>query len=106
MKISRCQSPLILGALDAAALFAYVAFVAWVLFVVGDRVGVGPVFLQPVALLLMLVISAAICAVLMFGMPLYLFIKDRRREAVQVLVYTIAWLTLAAAVITTALAVA
>ncbi|MDD5731314.1 MAG: hypothetical protein PHU42_00220 [Patescibacteria group bacterium] len=47
-----------------------------------------------VAVLMLLVVSAAICGFLVFGKPVILFLENKKKEALKMLYFTIGWLAL------------
>ncbi len=51
-------------------------------------------FMAPIAMLLLLVLSVAVMAILVFGRPIYLFLNNFKREAFFFLGYTLGWLLL------------
>jgi hypothetical protein len=51
-------------------------------------------FMAPIAMLLLLVLSVAVMAVLVFGRPVYLFLNNAKQEAYLFLGYTLGWLFL------------
>lgn len=51
-------------------------------------------FMAPIAMLLLLVLSVAVMAILVFGRPVYLFLNNAKREAFLFLGYTLGWLFL------------
>ncbi|MBI5466583.1 MAG: hypothetical protein HY974_04855 [Candidatus Kerfeldbacteria bacterium] len=82
-----------LGALlHALGVVAYTAFVAWILS--NGKVWFGPVqgFIGPTAMLLLLVLSATITGLLLFGRPVYLYFNNAKTEAVKLLLSTVGWL--------------
>ena len=51
-----------------------------------------PEFFAPIIMLSLLVLSAAIMAVLIFGKPVLLYLDNKKKEALTMLFYTIGWL--------------
>lgn len=49
-------------------------------------------FMAPIAMLLLLVLSVAVMAILVFGRPVYLFLNNAKQEAFFFLGYTLGWL--------------
>lgn len=49
-------------------------------------------FLGPVMLLLLFSVSALICGLIVFYRPYKLFFEDRKKEAVELVLYTTLWL--------------
>lgn len=48
--------------------------------------------LGPVAFLLLFIFSASVTGLLVAGRPVYLFLEGQKKEAIKLLVYTVAWL--------------
>lgn len=51
-------------------------------------------FMAPIAMLLLLVLSVAVMAILVFGRPVYLFLNNLNRSAFFFLGYTLGWILL------------
>ena len=51
-------------------------------------------FMAPIAMLLLLVLSVAVMAILVFGRPVYLFLNNAKHEAFYFLGYTLGWMLL------------
>ena len=49
-------------------------------------------FMAPIAMLLLLVLSVAVMAVLVFGRPVYLFLNNAKQEAFLFFGYTLGWI--------------
>lgn len=61
----------------------------------GNRLlGEEDTFFTPVAVLMLLVLSAAVMGTLVFGRPILMYLDGKKREAVVFLGYTLGWLTL------------
>ena len=83
------------AAINAVGTFIYVCGVAWFMIRAQDIFGGGMnAFWGPIAMLLLLVLSAAIVGLLVFGRPAYLLIKGRTDEAVKTVIGTVAILFL------------
>lgn len=80
------------GALHALAAFLYVFLVAMFISNIGHFMGPKDPALAPVAMLMLLVVSAATMGLLVFGKPVMLYIDGKKREAVQMVGWTIAGL--------------
>lgn len=78
------------GALDAVGVFIYTAAVAWLMFNGQKIFGKAETFWMPVALLLLFVLSAAITGLLVLGKPIVLYLNGSKKEAVRLLLYTLA----------------
>lgn len=75
---------------DAFGVFFYVMAVAWVL-TNGERIfGQMQNFWGPVAFLLLFVFSALATSLLVFGRPVYLWLNNLKKEAVEMLLCTVA----------------
>lgn len=80
--------------IDAAAVAVYVTGVS-LLFSNAERIfGKMTGFLGPMAMLLLLVVSAAITALSVFGRPIYLIYEGQKTEGIKMLFYTIGFLVL------------
>lgn len=53
----------------------------------------------PFAFLLLFVISAAIVGILFFGRPIYLYLDNRKKEAVKALLYNVGWVLLVTVIV-------
>ncbi len=62
-------------------------------------------FFTPVAVLMLLVLSAAVMGTLVFGRPILMYLDGKKREAVMFLGYTLGWLTLLTLLVFLSLAV-
>ena len=76
------------GSLNALATFVYVAVVG--LFVSHASVIFGPkdTAFTPVAVLMLLVFSAALMGILVFGQPVLWYLDGKKKEALSLLSYT------------------
>ena len=82
------------GFLDALGVAVYVVVISLILGQ-GEKIfGKMDNFLGPVALLLLLVLSAAITGALTLGRPILLYLQGRKREAIKLFLYTLGWLFL------------
>jgi fatty acid desaturase len=82
------------GILNALGVFVYTSAIAWLLFNGEKFLNKEDNFLMPVAMLLLFVVSAAITALLVFGKPVMFYLNNSKKEAVRLLIYTIASLLL------------
>lgn len=90
----------------AVLVLVYISSVAW--FMTNAETILGEAeetFLIPVAMLMLLVLSAAVMGLLVFGRPILMYLDGKKREAVMFLGYTIGWLTLLTFLVFVALAV-
>ncbi len=53
-----------------------------------------PEFFAPIIILSLLVLSASIMAILVFGKPVLLYLDNQKKDALTVLFYTISWLAI------------
>jgi hypothetical protein len=89
------SSPSPLGFLQAVGVTLYCAFVG-VIFWKGNTIfGQADRYVAPVAFLLLFIASAMICALIVFYRPYQLFFDGKKREALEAVVHTAAWLFLA-----------
>lgn len=74
----------------------YISLVALLLFSVEKLFGSkpDPVIIAPIAFLLLFVISASISGALILGKPLMLYLDGKKKEALQLFGFTLAWLLL------------
>jgi len=78
--------------LHSLGILIYVLLIAAFLFNGQNIFGKDDKFLMPVAMLLLLVISAAITGALVLGKPVLLYMENKRPEALKLFFYTIGWL--------------
>jgi len=75
---------------NALGVFFYVMAVAWIM-MNGERIfGQMQNFWGPVAFLLLFVFSALVTGLLVFGWPVYLYLKNFKKEAIKMLLFTVA----------------
>lgn len=80
--------------LNSSGTLVYVGAVSWFI-ANGDKIfGKMSGYLAPVAFLLLFVISAAITGILILGKPALLFYEGSQKEAIRLLLLTLAWLAL------------
>lgn len=74
----------------------YISLVALLLFSVEKLFGSkpDPAVIAPIAFLLLFVISAAISGALILGKPLMLYLDGKKKDALQLFGFTLAWLVL------------
>lgn len=72
------------------SIVAYTTAVSWLMYNGEVFFGKADNFWMPVALLLLFVLSAAIVGLLMFGMPVYLYLESRKKGALKLLGLTVA----------------
>jgi hypothetical protein len=89
MKISKI---ILWSVIDSLAAFAYILWVAWLMFngkfIFGDMKN----FFGPATLLLLFVLSASIVGALVLGRPILLYLDGKKTDAVKLLAYTISCL--------------
>lgn len=77
------------SAVNAIGVFAYVMLVVLVI-TNGEKIfGQMENFWGPVAFLLLFVFSALVCGLLVFGRPIYLWLNDKKKEAIKMLLFTV-----------------
>lgn len=74
----------------------YISLVALLMFSIEKLFGSkpDPVIIAPIAFLLLFVISASISGALILGKPLMLYLDGKKKEALQLFGFTLAWLLL------------
>ena len=80
--------------LCALGTFVYIALVAFLMFNGKNVFGDVSSFMIPVFMLLLLVISASITGLLVFGNPVRLYMDGHKKEAFTFLFSTLSWLIL------------
>ncbi|MBI1777313.1 MAG: hypothetical protein HYR63_18405 [Proteobacteria bacterium] len=88
--------------LNALGTALTVAVIATVLFYTGQTRR-GPSPLVPIAILMVGVFSAALTGTLIFGRPMLWYLEGKKREALALLAYTLAFLFVLAAIALAAL---
>lgn len=74
----------------------YVSLVATFLFYASKIFGKAEDFaLIPIAMLMLFVLSATICGILVFGKPVMWYLDGKKKEAVSLLIGTVAFLLIA-----------
>ena len=75
---------------NAFGAFLYILGVAWLGFNSKNLFGDIPdTFLNPIAVLMLFVLSALIESSLILGRPIYFYLEGRKSDAVKLLVYTV-----------------
>ena len=83
------------GLVSAAGVFVYVSAIAWLMFNGSEIFGEeDDSFLIPLFLLLLLVVSAAVIGLLVFGKPISLYLDNHKKEAFSLLFATLFYLVL------------
>lgn len=72
----------------------YISLVALLMFAVGKWFGdkPDPAIIAPIAFLLLFVISASISGALILGKPVMLYLDGKKKDALQLFGFTLAWL--------------
>ncbi len=79
------------GFISAAFTLVYVAAIALVFILLDRMTAVPPEFLGIIFVLSLLVLSAAVCGTLVFGIPVLLFIDKEYKKGLSFLGYTLVW---------------
>ncbi len=82
------------GLVPALEVTAYCSAIGFLMFRENEIFGKVPNFFGPVAFLLLFSFSALICGLIVFYKPYLLFFSKRQKEAIDLVVYTAAWLFL------------
>lgn len=78
--------------LNAAGTFAYITVIALFMSRASDLFGAEDTALTPVFALTLFVVSAFVTGLLVLGKPIMLYIDGERRDALKLLITTVAWL--------------
>ncbi len=85
--------------LNAVGVVMYTALIGWVMFNIPKISGPMETFWGPVALLLIFVVSATIVGSLVLGKPILLYLDGEKKAALKLLLYTVIFLALIAAIL-------
>ena len=88
MKLKKI-SCLLIGLMQAIAVFVYVLLVSLLMKKLEDVNFVAADFWGPLTVLFLLVVSAAICGVILFAYPAYLLIEKQIKRALYVCLWTL-----------------
>ena len=88
MKLNKI-SPNLIGFLQALGVAIYCSLVALFFWSMGNNVEKSPEFLGMALILFLLVFSATVCGILVFGYPIYLVIQKDVKRAVKILAHTL-----------------
>jgi hypothetical protein len=88
-------SPPLFGFLQALGITLYCSFVGVIIFNGNEIFGKPDRYVGPVAFLLLFISSAMICALIAFYKPYLLFFEGKKKEALETVVNTAAWLFIA-----------
>jgi hypothetical protein len=80
------------GLIQAASVTLYCTIIGALVFQLSDSHGGTFSFLLPVAFLLLFSASALICGLLVFYKPYLLFFKNKKKEAIDLVLHTAMWL--------------
>ena len=80
--------------LSSLALFLYVSGVVWLLNNAEKLIGPKPNFFGPLLFLLLFVFSAAVSGLLVFGLPIHLYLNEKKKDAFRLILCNLAWLFL------------
>jgi hypothetical protein len=92
------KTPRAVGFLQAVGIALYVSGFASIIAFVEQSAffkDFDPSFpLGPIMFLLAFIISATTCSLLMFGYPFYLFMHEKKKEALHIVLWSVGWLAL------------
>ena len=77
------------GAINALGATIYIVIISSFLFYANHLFGPTDNVLMPITMLLLLVLSAALMGLLIFGRPVIMYLNGSKKEAVHLLAYTI-----------------
>jgi hypothetical protein len=80
------------GLLHSVLVVAYISLIALLLNKGEKLFGDGKSVIIPIFMLLLLVLSAAIMGILIFGKPVMLYLDGMKKEAIKLLFYTVGFL--------------
>ena len=75
--------------LNALAAAAYIVVIAFVMFYGTDHTGRNPTVFIPIAVLSLLVLSAAVMAFIFFFQPIQMFLDGQKKQAIELTIRTI-----------------
>ncbi len=78
--------------LTSLGVVVYVLGISWLLMNAERLFGTAQEFWGPAVLLLLFVFSALITGLLVLGYPIWLYLEQRKKDAVRVLLYNTGWL--------------
>jgi heme O synthase-like polyprenyltransferase len=73
---------------------AYIALVAFLMTHAEGLMGPDKSILNPIVLLLLFVVSAAVTSALVLGKPTLLYLDGKKKEAVELFGFTVGWLVI------------
>jgi hypothetical protein len=80
------------GFLQALGVTIYCSFVGLLMWKGNSLFGPVPNLIGPVAFLILFIVSALVCVALVFYQPYQLFIGNKKKQAVDLVMLTTAWL--------------
>lgn len=80
------------GLVQALGITLYCSFVGLFFWKGNEVFGKTPNFAGPVAFLILFIVSALICAAIVFYQPYRLFFENKKKEAIDLVVATTGWL--------------
>jgi len=92
-KITKCAF------LNAVGVIAYIVFIWWVMSSIPKISGPMDSFWGPVAMLLILIVSATITGALVLGRPILLYLDGEKKSALKLFLHTVAFLAAAAVIL-------
>jgi hypothetical protein len=89
-------SPILIkkGFLQALGVTAYCGLVGMIFWRGNEIFGKDPNYAGPVAFLILFIVSALICASIVFYQPYKLFFENKKKEAIDLVIATTLWLFL------------
>lgn len=90
-RVIRFSSSLV-GFLQALGVVLYCSFIGVIFWKGNEIFGKPDRYVGPVAFLLLFIASAMICALVVFYQPYLLFFDGKKKEALNIIVNTAAWL--------------
>lgn len=78
--------------LSSVSVFLYIAGVATLIHNIDKIIDSPNTYWGPVMFLMLFVFSALITGLLVLGYPLWLYLDNRKKDAVTLLLYTVTWL--------------
>jgi len=83
---------LLYGLINALGVFVYTSGVAYVMFHLGNLFPAMPGVMWLALMLMLFVVSATVVGALVLGKPILWYFENKKREALQLFLTTLAWL--------------
>ena len=83
---------LLYGLINALGVFVYTSGVAYVMFHLGNLFPAMPGMMGLALMLMLFVVSATVVGALVLGKPILWYFENKKREALQLFLTTLAWL--------------